>query len=294
MSQKPPPNFNFDMSGGQDHSASDHPKAQSGAKKLLSSLSATAGAAAKLVARQTERTKLTIMTLPAAYRALGKDCVQQKRHLEGVTDLIQQLRLVIGELKALSDAASARPAAQAITDKAKAAGKQAADFACQKQLGMKRDALFADIGKSIHDQHGDASGPEALVTPIRDTLALILQLDADISRLSQVGIGSLLTPKRLLIGSGIAAVLLVGVMAMTWSGKNNTITSIAVSTHGPDGQKVEVDEGDNSTIRFYSVMQSNGKTRKIYHGLCTFFYDKSSHSKRYEGYWKDGELQGTH
>lgn len=131
-----------------------------------------------------------------------------------MTDLIQQLRSVIGELKALSDAATAQPSAQSLTDKAKAAGKQAADFARQKQLGMKRDALIADIGKAIHDQHGDASGSEELVAPIRDALIRISEVDADIARLSEVGKGSHLTPKRLLIGGGIAAVLLVGVMVV--------------------------------------------------------------------------------
>ena len=113
MSQKPPPNFNFDKSGGKDNSASKQPEPQS-AKKLLSSLSATAGAAAKLVVLQTERTKLTTMTLPAAYRALGKDCVQQKRHLESAPELMQQLRSVMGDLKALSEAATAQPAAQSL------------------------------------------------------------------------------------------------------------------------------------------------------------------------------------
>ena len=226
MSQQPPPNFNFDTSGGKDNSASKQPEPQS-AKKLLSSLSATAGAAAKLVVLQTERTKLTTMTLPAAYRALGKDCVQQKRHLESAPELMQQLRSVMGELKALSDAATAQPAAQSLTDKAKAVGKQAADLARQKQLGMKRDALIADIGKAIHDQQGDASGQTELVAPIRDALTRIPQLDADISRLSEIGKGSFLTPKRLLIGGGIAAVLLVGVMVMmagSWmfGGKSST------------------------------------------------------------------------
>ena len=220
MSQQPPPNFNFDTSGGKDNSASKQPEPQSGAKKLLSSLSATAGAAAKLVVLQTERTKLTTMTLPAAYRALGKDCVQQKRHLESVPELMQQLRSVMGDLKALSEAATAQPAAQSLTDKAKAVGKQAADFARQKQLGMKRDALNADIGKAIHDQQGDASGQTELVAPIRDALTRLSEVDADISRLSEIGKGSFLTPKRLLIGGGIAAVLLVGVMAIRWSGKD--------------------------------------------------------------------------
>ena len=72
---------------------------------------------------------------------------------------------------------------------------------------MRRDALIADIGKAIHDQHGDASGPTELVAPIREALARIAQLDVDISQLSEVGKGSLITPKRMLIGGAIALVL---------------------------------------------------------------------------------------
>ncbi len=304
MSQQPPPNFNFDTSGGKDNSASKQPEPQSGAKKLLSSLSATAGAAAKLVVLQTERTKLTTMTLPAAYRALGKDCVQQKRHLESVPELMQQLRSVMGDLKALSEAATAQPAAQSLTDKAKAAGKQATDLARQKQLGMKRDALIADIGKAIHDQQGDASGQTELVAPIRDALTRLFEVDADISRLSEIGKGSFLTPKRLLIGGGIAAVLLVGVMVMMagssllggkngGSGGSNSSSKDYLAgidfTKGPNGEAVSKHEQADRMIEGFKK-----KNSIIPHGLTVKYWDQTKTVKSSEGYYVVGKEQGTH
>lgn len=209
----------------------DSAESESGAKKMLASLSASAGAAAAIMSLQTERTKLTSMSLPAAYRSLGKDCVQQKRHLDGVADLVEQLRSVMSDIKALSDAASDQPAAQSFTDKAKAAGKQALDLARQKQLGMKRDSLITSIGKAIHNQHADESGPAVVVTPIREALARISQLDADIVRQSDVEKGAVLTPKRLLAAVAVVGLIVV-VMSANWliSGNSKTLSDGAISS----------------------------------------------------------------
>jgi hypothetical protein len=111
-------------------------------KGLFANLSKSAGAATKMVALQTERTKLATMTLPAAYRALGKDCLQQKRHLDCITELTEQLRSVLAEIKKLAEAGAAQPAPQSFTDKATVARKYAFDAARQKQLSMKRDSLL--------------------------------------------------------------------------------------------------------------------------------------------------------
>ena len=144
MSQELPPKSNLSDSTAKK-------------KSFLSNLSTSAGAATKMVALQAERTKLTSMTLPAAYRALGKDCLQQKRHLDCVAEVTAQLRSVLAEIKQLSEAATGHATPQSFTDKAKAAGKQALDVARTKQLGMKRDSLIASIGKAIYEKHSDSS-----------------------------------------------------------------------------------------------------------------------------------------
>ena len=187
-------------------------EAKSDNQGFMAKLSKSAGAATKLVALQAERTKLNTLTLPAAYRALGKDCLQQKRHLECVPELVSQLRSVLDEIKQLSEIATTKDAPKSFTDKAKAAGKQVLDVARTKQLGMKRDSIIGGIGKAIYDQQSEKSGAVELVSPIQRTITRIAELDAEIDHQSQAGKGSLLTPKMMLIGVGAIGLLFVAIL----------------------------------------------------------------------------------
>lgn len=182
-------------------------------KGFMAKLSKSAGAASKLVALQAERTKLNTLNLPAAYRALGKDCLQQRRHLDCAVELTSQLRSVLDEIKKLAEIAPGQSVPQSFTDKAKAAGKYAVDTARQKQLGMKRDSLIANIGKAIYENHADASGPGELVEPIASSIARIAQIDTEISQQSQAIKGSIVKPRlgwlipskrKIAIGFGVA------------------------------------------------------------------------------------------
>ena len=236
-------------------------------KGLMAKLSKSAGAATKLVALQGERTKLNTLTLPAAYRALGKDCLQQKRHLDCVPELTSQLRSVLAEIKQLSKSATTQDTPQSFTDKAKAAGKYAVDAARQKQLGMKRDSIIAGVGKGIYEQHSAGSGPIELVGPIASSIARIAQIDTEIGQQSAVGNGSLVTPKRMLIGVGIIGSLIL-VMAgsrllTTPQGQYNKSDERAVSSSSElssaelaNLQKA-VDEGD----ALYEAGKSGDKTK---------------------------------
>jgi hypothetical protein len=199
MSQELPPQIN--TSGSKTKS-----------EGMLAGLSKSAGAASKIVAMQAEKTKLNTLTLPAAYRALGKDCLQQKRHLECASELTTQLRSVLAEIKQLSEVATAQPAPRSFTDKAKAAGNHAFDVARTKQLGMKRDTLIANIGKAIYNTHADQSGPVELVTPICYALARVSEIEAEIGQQSQVGKGTFVTPKRMLIAAAVAVVVVFAVV----------------------------------------------------------------------------------
>lgn len=182
-------------------------------KGFMANLTEGAGAATKFVALQGERTKLKTLTLPAAYRSLGKDCLQQKRHLDCVVELTSQLRSVLDEIKQLAEVAPGLPVPQSFTDKAKAAGKYAVDVARQKQLGMRRDSLIGNVGKVIYEKHSDASGPIELVGPIASSIARIAQIDTEIGQQSQVVKGSMVKPKlgwlipskrKIVIGVGVA------------------------------------------------------------------------------------------
>ena len=215
-------------------------KSKSSGKELLANLSKSAGAATKLVGLQTERKKLATFTLPAAYGALGRDCLQNKRHLDGVTEFTSQLRSVLSQIKELSEATAAQPTPQSFTDKAKAASKQALDVARTKQLGMKRDSLIASIGKSIYEQHRNESGPIELVATIESVLARVSSIEVEIDEQSQVGKGTFVTPKRILLG-GAAALVLVGTYLVfprtsgdaDWSAQLAQEESVAIAKHEP-------------------------------------------------------------
>jgi hypothetical protein len=190
------------------------------AQGVVASLTKSAGAATKLVGLQAERTKLTTITLPAAYRALGKDCIQQKRHLDSVKEMIEQLRAITAELSSLAEPPKADSSQQSLTEKAKAAGKQAVDLARKKQLEMKRESLCGSIGKAIYDNHKESSSSKELVSPIQAALNRITDLDSEIASLSEIGKGSWITPKRILAAA--AAVLLLLTISLLSSGKAST------------------------------------------------------------------------
>jgi hypothetical protein len=210
MSQQTPPPIN--------------PDSKPTAKDFVASLSKSAGAAAKLVGLQAERTRLTTLTLPAAYRTLGNDCVQQKRHLDGVKELIEQLRTVTSELSSLAETPKADSSKQSLTDKAKAAGKQAVDLARKKQLEMKRESLCGDAGKVIYQTYKESSGSKDLVTPIQAALQRVTELDSEIARVEK---GSWITRKYLLF---VAAGIVVSVVfAFFFPGKSKTpLTDIII------------------------------------------------------------------
>lgn len=185
------------------------PNAGSNSKGFAASLTESAGAATKLVGLQAERTKLTTITLPAAYRALGKDCIQQKRHLDGAKEMIEQLQTVVSEIKTLSEASNSQTSSQSLTDKAKAAGKQALDLARKKQLEMKRESLCGDIGKAIYKIHSESSGAKEVISPIQVALNRVSELDSEIAKLSGIGKGTWITPKRLLVTAAVVLGLVI-------------------------------------------------------------------------------------
>ena len=193
MSQETPPPIN--------------PDSKSTSMGFVGNLTKNAGTAAKLVGLQAERTKLTTLKLPAAYRALGKDCIQQNRHLDDVKELIEQFRTVTSELSSLAETPKADSSKQSFTDKAKAAGKQAVDLARKKQLEMKRESLCGDVGKAIYETHKESSGSKDLVTPIQAALNRVTELDSEIAKVEK---GSWITRKYLLfMAAGIAVTVIV-------------------------------------------------------------------------------------
>jgi hypothetical protein len=183
-----------------------------------------------------EKQRILATSLPEAYHALGKDCVQSKRHLESVTQLVAELNVVLAELKSMREAG---------LDKMPVSGGEESTKPPFVITSEKRNGLIAKIGLSIFTSYGDESGPSELVQPIRnlisrlDTIAnleaqpVIAQsdpsfeslvattsaqpefvLDNDLENLSASQTGSWFSPQRIAITFGVVAVLFVLLMFM--------------------------------------------------------------------------------
>ena len=180
------------------------------AKEMAALLASKGKAAAQLVAKQAERTKLVNLTLPAAYQALGKHV-----HAAGVLrdefgDLFHKIDGLLKDIEAHS---VATPKAEGFAEKARATAKAAQDLAQVQSLKLKLSRTFADLGKAAFEKHGEESGPAEVVHPVAIARTRLEKLDAEIARLSQAQPGQVLTPKRIAIGGFAIAALAVLLLA---------------------------------------------------------------------------------
>lgn len=170
----------------------------------------TAQEAGRLVAKQTERAKVAKVTLPAAFRALGKEIFEARRFESEFPQHFQRLDSLKSELEAIQSRAAESPSPSTFTGKAKGAAKTAKVTAQTKSVELKVASAYTDLGKQTFHSHAEASGPEAVVRPVMDALARLESLDAEIAVLSEKGSGSWITPKRLAVGGiATAAIILV-------------------------------------------------------------------------------------
>ena len=186
----------------------------------MSSFVSTAKAAAQLAAKQAEKTKLTTITLPSAYRALGQESFAARKHLADFPELHQQLDSIQSEVANLAAQQAAKPAPQSFGDKAKATAGKAMQMAQSQKLSMQQSSLLGSLGKAVYEQQGDASGTQQEIGPIRDALARLSILEAEIADLSSHGKGSWITPRRLAIG-GIGAIALIALSLFSQMGNKH-------------------------------------------------------------------------
>lgn len=206
------------------------------ASAMVSFLS-TAKAAVQLAARRAEKTKLTTITLPAAYRLLGQHCYASQQYRADFPDLFQQLDSIQTGLSEITSRRAGQPVPNSFGEKAKATAGKAMQAAQTQNLSMQQPSLFGRIGKVVYEKYHDASGPYNVITPIRAALARCEVLDAEIDRLSSEGT-SWLTPKRLAVaGVGVALLLLgLGLWTITQQmfGSKNAMPLASYSALSPD------------------------------------------------------------
>ena len=175
-------------------------------------------AAGQLTAKHAQRTKLTNVTLPNAYRALGKHVHANGVHRTELAEAYQQLDDVLAQVQSIKDQAAARPKAEGFAAKAGAAAISVKEAAQVKALELKVRHALTRLGEAAFEKHGDESGPEELAEPIAKANAQLEALAADIATLSQMNSSQFLTPKRIALGGVVLAALLLVVVLWAMSG----------------------------------------------------------------------------
>ena len=134
-------------------------------KELALSLAAKSKAAGQLAAKQAERAKLTKITLPNAYRPLGKYIHGAGSFRADFRDIYARIDTLLTEISVLS---ADKPKVQGFAKKAKAAAKAAKDKTQIKALHIMVNRAYTELGKAAFEKHGDKSGPTEIVKPILD------------------------------------------------------------------------------------------------------------------------------
>lgn len=250
----------------------------------------TAQDAGRLVARQTERTKLAKVELPAAFRALGKDVFETRRFDSEFPQHFQRLDALSGDLAAIQARAAEAPSPSTLAEKAKHAAKTAKVTAEAKSVELKLVTAYTELGKLAFQSHGAASGPETLIRPVQDALARLESLDAEIAMLSERGTGSWITPKRLAV-AGVAATTVV-LAGLVWAMMGIIVGTPGIAnvdfSSGPNGEEVFKVEEDKRVV--WGFRDESGNF--VRHGRCVEFFDQVNGTKRSEGHYYAGQPHG--
>jgi hypothetical protein len=206
------------------------------ARQLMASLGGKGKAAAQLVAKQAERTKLSNVTLPGAFRALGAHVYGDGTFRADFADIYQRLDGHLAQIKTLQ---TPSVKAEGFAQKAKAVAKAANDTVHAQALKLKVNHAYADLGKAAYDSHGEQSGPTELVAPIVSAKARLAALDSNIRQLSESPPGQLLSLKRLAIGTTTTFGLLVAGFIIYFASRGTLASTSPDYSTSPFDQSVQ-------------------------------------------------------
>ena len=150
------------------------------AKDAAVNVAANAKAAAQIAGKQAEHGKLTQMTLPSAYWALGKDIYGAGRFRDEFGELFTKLGGLVSKIQSLKQAHPASEQPQKLTDRAKAAAGHAVDLAKIKSVEMEANGVLRELGKQAYGKHVDGAGAANLTQPIVQAFARLETLDLEI------------------------------------------------------------------------------------------------------------------
>ena len=178
-------------------------------KAAVSAAAQRGKAAAQLVAKQAERTKLVNVTLPAMYLALGRHIHKEGCFRDEFPEVYKKIDGLLAQIAALQPHAANAAKVEGLSAKAKAAAKATSDMAQTQAVKLKLNHALTELGKAVFEKHAEQSAPAEVVGPIVNCRARIKKLDAEIADLSKAQIGQILTPKRIVFAGGVISVLLL-------------------------------------------------------------------------------------
>ena len=195
-------------------------------KELVWSLAKRGKAAAQLIAKQAERTKLQQVTRPSLYHALGKQVYAEGKFRDEFIANYQTIDTLHGEVTKLEAHSASQPKVEGIAAKAKSMAKATQDMVQVKALTMKFGHALSGLGRATFEKHGEQSGPGELTQPIVAAQARVAALDAEIGQLSQAKPEQIFTPKRIVIGGVpvVCVLLLIFVTGIFHSRSNRSDT----------------------------------------------------------------------
>jgi len=215
-------------------------------------------AAGQYALKQGEKKKLETITLPSAYRALGKHVFSSSTFKEEFPTEFAEVSRLAKQIKDIQDQAKLRPTSEGMAEKAKAAAVGAKEAAQTKGLQLQLSQACGRLGSAVYDKRGDSSGPKELVNPIADARMKVSQLDSEIQQLSKAANGSLLTPKRIVIAglTVVAAIVAIGAFVLVSGHKGRGLAGPLTTPntgdrtwgdHGKDTSDVDETTAQRST-----------------------------------------------
>jgi hypothetical protein len=172
-------------------------------------------AAARLTAKQAERTRITRFALPKAYRDLGKAIYAAQQYRQEFPHLYADIDESRERIEALKQPQPVQEN-QGFSEQAKAAARKTRNAATAKALSVKVAGQMGLLGKAVYEKYGPSSVPADLTSTIATHHHRLAQLDAEIVSIEQPFAGRALTPKRIAIGAVCAFALVLFVGLRSW------------------------------------------------------------------------------
>jgi hypothetical protein len=122
-------------------------------KSLSSQLNAIAGSAVKLTARQTESAKISKVSLPRAFTALGNLVYSSNKHRHDFPEIFHELDDLHAQIQDLESQSRMRPTGEKFIDRAKAAAASVKDRATTTARHLQISRLLAQLGKASYSHY---------------------------------------------------------------------------------------------------------------------------------------------